>query len=94
MIIADRENNIIGRKSFGYRGKLSAKRAKALVDSVELLRGKKTNNQVLLLPRELTPWAWLEADRFELPAVDIEPGVKPNPSQGSGPKAANKGNEE
>ena len=98
VIIADRDNNILGRKAFGYKGnKLSARRAKALLDSVSQLRGKKTKNQVWLLPRELTPWAWLEAERFELPAIDIEPGVKhnsPPPGAGSPPKAADKGNEE
>ena len=98
VIIADRDNNILGRKVFGYRGgKVSAKRANALLDSAAMLRGKKTKNQLLMLPRELTPWAWLEADRFELPAMDIDPGVKNNdPHQGSGPprKAADKGNEE
>ena len=97
VIIADRDNNILGRKAFGPRGsRLSAKRAKALVDSVALLRGKKTQNQILLLPRELTPWAWLEAERFELPALDLDTGAKNNPPQGSGTplKAADKGNEE
>ena len=97
VIIADRDNNVLGRKVFGYKGnKLTAKRANALLDSAAMLRGKKTQNQISLLPRELTPWAWFEADRFELPAMDIDPGVKNNSSPGSGPprKAADKGNEE
>ena len=97
VIISDRDNNMLGRRVFGYKGsKLSVKRAKALVDSVNLLRGKKTKDQVALLPRELTPWAWLDADRFELPAMDIEPGVKLNPPSESGsaqPKAAVKNEE-
>ena len=92
VIIADRDNKILGRKAFGYRGnKLSPKRINALLDSVSQLRGKKTKNQIGLLPRELTPWAWLEADRFELPALDFDTGMKNNPPP---PKAADKGNEE
>jgi hypothetical protein len=97
VIITDRDNNVLGRKVFGYKGnKLSVKRANALLESVGMLRGKKTQNQILLLPRELTPWAWLEAERFELPALDSDPGVKNNPPPGSGAprKAADKGNEE
>ena len=92
VIIADRDNKILGRKAFGYRvTKLSSKRITALFDSVAQLRGKKTKNQIGLLPRELTPWAWLEADRFELPALDFEPGMKNKPPP---QMAADKGNEE
>lgn len=93
VIIADRDNNILGRKAFGYRGnKLSPKRINALFDSLSQLRGKKTKNQIGLLPRELTPWAWLDADRFELPALDFDPaGIKNNPPPR---KEADKGNEE
>ena len=96
VIIADRDNNILGRKAFGYRGnKLSPKKISGLFESIAILRGKKTKNQIWLLPRELTPWAWLEADRFELPAMDFDPGMKNNPQQpGPPPKAADKGNEE
>ena len=97
VIIADRDNKVLGRKAFGSRGnKLSPKKINALYDSVAQLRGKKTKNQIMLLPRELTPWAWLEADRFELPALDFDPGTKNNPPPpGPPPKAADdKGNEE
>lgn len=98
VIIADRDNNILGRKVFGSKGnKLSSKKINELLEKVDVLRGKKTQNQIMMLPRELTPWAWLEADRFELPALDMEAGGKSNsPPAGSGSpaKAAYKGNEE
>ena len=72
VIIADKENNILGRKAFGYRGKLTPDRMKTLVNAATQLRGRKTKNQVMLWPRERTPWAWLDADRFEFPALDRE----------------------
>ena len=77
VIIADKDNNVLGRKVFGYgsRTKLTAARMQTLSAAAGQLRGKKTKNQVMLWPREKTPWAWLEADRFEFPALD--PGNDP-----------------
>ena len=72
VIIADKENNILGRKAFGYRVKLTPDRMRTLVNAATQLRGKKTKNQVMLWPREKTPWAWLDADRFEFPAMGQE----------------------
>ena len=73
VIIADKENNILGRKVFGYgaRTKLPASRVQPLAAAATQLRGKKTKNQVMLWPREKTPWHWLDADRFELPLTDL-----------------------
>ena len=81
VIIADKTNNILGRKVFGYgsRTKLSANRVQTLAAAAAQLRGKKTKNQVMLWPREKTPWAWLDADHYEFPASD----------PGNDPKAAN-----
>ena len=76
VIIADKENNILGRKAFGHRGKLTPDRMRALVNAAMQLRGKKTKNQVSLWPREKTPWAWLDADRFELPAIGQNADIK------------------
>ena len=86
VIIADRDNNILGRRAFGYKSKLSASRAKRLIAAVMELRGKKSRNQVALWPRENTPWAWLDADRFELPFTPLgdgktEPGSLSAPPQ-------------
>ena len=77
VIIADKDNNVLGRKVFGYgsRTKLTAARIQTLSAAAGQLRGKKTKNQVMLWPREKTPWAWLESDRFEFPALD--PGNEP-----------------
>ena len=74
VIIADKENNILGRKVFGFgsRTKLSANRMQTLAAAAAQLRGKKTKNQVMLWPREKTPWSWIDAERYEFPA--IEPG--------------------
>ena len=76
VIIADKENNILGRKAFGYRGKLTPERMRILVNAATQLRGKKTKNQVMLWPREKTPWAWLDADRFEFPAIGEDADMK------------------
>ena len=72
VIIADKANNILGRKVFGFgtRTKLPAGRMQTLASAAAQLRGKKTKNQVMLWPREKTPWAWLEAERYEFPAID------------------------
>ena len=77
VIISDKDNNVLGRKVFGYgsRARLSVGRIQTLAAAAGQLRGKKTKNQVMLWPREKTPWAWLEADRFEFPALD--PGNDP-----------------
>lgn len=74
VIIADKDNNILGRKVFGFnsRTKFSVNRVQTLVAAAAQLRGKKLKNQVMLWPREKTPWAWIESDRYEFPA--IEPG--------------------
>ena len=76
VIISDKDDNILGRKAFGYRSKVKVNRAKALIDAVSQLRGKKTKNQVMLWPREKTPWAWLDADRFEFPALELDRDTK------------------
>lgn len=90
VIISDKDNNILGRKAFGYRTQLTVSRAKALVDASAQLRGKKTKNQVKLWPREKTPWACLESERFEWPAVEDDQEVKP--AQGNKAPAAPAGN--
>lgn len=95
VIISDKDNNILGRKAFGFRTKLTVNRAKALVDAVAQLRGKKTKNQVKLWPREKTPWACLESERFEWPAVEDDHEFKP--AQGNkapAASAASAGNED
>ena len=71
VIISDRDNIILGRRAFSYRNKVSSSRAQKLYAAVAELRGKKTSNQIPLWPREKTPWAWLDADRFELPSTDL-----------------------
>ena len=76
VISADKENNILGRKAFGYRGKLTPERMRILVNAATQLRGKKMKNQVMLWPREKTPWAWLDADRFEFPAIGLDADTK------------------
>ena len=88
VIIADKDNNILGRKVFGFgtRTKLSAKRVQILADAAGQLRGKKTKNQVMLWPREKTPWAWLESDRYEFPA--LEPGNDPKAAGAAKPPAS------
>ena len=78
VVISDKDNKILGRKAFGYRTKLTVGRAQNLVKSAALLRGKKTRNQVVLWPREKTPWACLDADRFEMPAVELGGDFKPS----------------
>ena len=72
VIIADKDNNVLGRKVFGYgsRTKLSSGRMQTLASAAGQLRGKKTKNQVMLWPREKTPWAWLESDRYEFSALE------------------------
>ena len=96
LIISDKDNNVLGRKAVGYRNKITAKRAKVLFESAEQLRGKKTNRQVLLWPREKTPWAWLDSDRYEFPALDLDSkpqaGGPPAPPPANAP--ANPENEE
>ena len=67
VFIADQDNTILGRRAFGYKSKLAPARAQRLIAAAMELRGKKTRNQILLWPREKTPWAWVDADRFELP---------------------------
>lgn len=99
VIIADKENNILGRKVFGFgsRTKLPAKRVQILAESAMQLRGKKTKNQVMLWPREKTPWAWLDADRYEFPAIEPGNDLKAaDPAQPAVPPAENgeKENEE
>lgn len=97
VIISDKDNNILGRKAFGYRGKLTVNRAQTLVEAASQLRGKKTKNQVMLFPREKTPWAWLDADRFEFPAVEQKHDFNaPSGNKAPVPPAGNgdKGNEE
>lgn len=85
VIIADKANNILGRKVFGLnsRTKISASHLQNLPIAAAQLRGKKTKNQVMLWPREKTPWAWLDADHYEFPAIapdnDFKAAIAPQP---------------
>ena len=71
VVISDRENNVLGRRAFGYRSKLAPARVKKLLDAVNELQQSKTGC-IALWPREKTPWAWLDADRFELPLTAVQ----------------------
>ena len=102
VIISDRDNNILGRRAFAYKSKLSSSRAQRLIAAAAELRGRKGRNQVPLWPRENTPWEWVDADRFELPftpvgEVKTEPGklsVSPQLPAGGSENGNRNGNEE
>ena len=97
VIVSDRDGVILGRRAFAYKSKMSSARAKKLFAAVSELRGKKTNNMVMLWPREKTPWAWLDADRFELPDPDADrslPKEKLRDVQSSLPPSEGEGNKE
>ena len=97
VIISDQGGRELGVHVFSPRSKLSSRREQQLLAAARELRGKAQGEGILQLwPREKTPWAMLDADRFEVPAVQLT-----SPSAG-GEKAvpaepeedAKKGNEE
>ena len=71
VLISDRENKLLGRRVFNYvkdnKGKVSSARAKSLIAAVDEIRRKGGADCIDLWPREMTPWAWLDSNRFELP---------------------------
>lgn len=79
-VISDRENNVLGRRAFGYRSKLSPGRVNKLLDAVKELQQNKADC-VPLWPREKTPWAWLDADRFELPLTVLQENKSASPKK-------------
>jgi|GEM_PF-1923247 len=98
VIISDRNGRELGVHVFAPRSKLSSKREQQLLAAARELRSKAQGEGILQLwPREKTPWAPLDADRFEVPAVQLT-----SPTGGVGEKAAaaeaeedpKKGNEE
>ena len=78
VVISDRENKVLGSRAFGYRNKLAPGRAKKLLDVVNELQQSKADC-VALWPREKTPWAWLDADRFELPLTALQDNKSASP---------------
>ena len=94
VVITDRNNNILGRRAFGYRTRLSVSRARKLIDSVNELRAQNNlKQQVTLWPREKTPWMWLDADRFELPLTTLEAPPSASAGKAAPVPAANEGKE-
>ena len=71
ILIVDRNGVILGRKAFAFKGKVSNKQTAALLDAVEKFNNAPGSRPVMLWPREKTPWAWVDADRYELPAVNF-----------------------
>ena len=98
VIISDRNGRELGVHVFAPRSKLSSRREQQLLAAARELRSKGQGEGILQLwPREKTPWAPLDADRFEVPAVQLT-----SPSGGAGEKPVpaeteedpKKGNEE
>lgn len=82
VVISDRENKILGRRVFGNKFKLTTDRARSLLKAVDEIQRKNGADCISLWPREKTPWAWLDADRFELPLTSLtenKPAVQAQP---------------
>lgn len=71
LLIVDRNGVVLGRKAFAFKGKVSNKQTAALLDEVEKFNSAPGSRPIMLWPREKTPWAWIDADRYELPAVNF-----------------------
>lgn len=97
VFISDRTGKELGYHVFSPRGKVAPRREQKLLAAARDLRGKAQGDGILQLwPREKTPWAVLDADRFEVPAVQLTSptgaGDKPAPAEPE--EDAKKGNEE
>lgn len=73
VVIRDGQGRIMGRKAFSLRKGLTNRAAANLLRQVETMRrGGRVPR--FFWPREKTPWAWVDSENYELPAVDLSGG--------------------
>ena len=99
VIISDRNGRELGVHVFSPHAKMTTAQVQKLLASARERRGKMQGDNIIQLwPREKTPWAPLDADRFEVPAVQL---TSPGGASGEKPvvpaeaeEDSKKGNEE
>lgn len=83
VLISDRNNKLLGRYAFGNKFKLTSERTKLLLNMADEIQRKNGADCIELWPREKTPWAWLDAERFELPLTSLSEN---NPTETASPQ--------